>query len=201
MVDFTRPFPNKNPGDEITKQELISAIRLALCAEEEAIHLYDSIAEYSSDDRVKKIMKDVADEEQVHVGEFQKLLDLIEDDEVEKVEQGEEEAEEKMNEDISPNLIARYLTDDPDVINENISAGAHIDFDYEDAAEFIGRIIPDAPEGHEGDIGLFEKASHMLDPNCYPTMHNGGYRIMFEFYNDAKDFIDKLGKLGLKVDI
>jgi rubrerythrin len=95
-MEFVHPFPGKNPGDKLTKQELISALRLSLCAEEEATHLYDTIAEYTDDERVKKIMKDVADEEQVHIGEFQKLLDLLEDDEVEKVEEGEKEAEEKM---------------------------------------------------------------------------------------------------------
>jgi len=117
MVDFVRPFPDKNPGDPITKEELISAIRLALCAEEEATHLYDTIAAYVDDARVKKIMKDVADEEQVHIGEFQKLLDLIEDDEVEKVEEGEEEAEEKLGEEeaeeieesVSPQDIASWM--------------------------------------------------------------------------------------------
>ena len=98
MVDFTRPFPHKKPGDEITKQELISAIRLSLCAEEEAVHLYDSIAEYTTDERVKKLMKDVANEEQVHIGEFQALLKIMEGDELDKVGEGEKEAAKKIAE-------------------------------------------------------------------------------------------------------
>lgn len=117
MVDFVRPFPGKNPGDPITKEELISALRLALCAEEEATHLYDTIAAYVDDERVKKIMKDVADEEQVHIGEFQKLLNIVEEDEEEKVEEGEGEAEEKMDseeteeveESVSPDDIAVWM--------------------------------------------------------------------------------------------
>jgi rubrerythrin len=112
-MEFVHPFPGKNPGDKISKQELISALRLSLCAEEEATHLYDTIAEYTDDERVKKIMKDVADEEQVHIGEFQKLLDLIEEDEVEKVGEGEKEAEEKMGEktaeSITPADIAKLI--------------------------------------------------------------------------------------------
>jgi len=115
-MEFVHPFPGKNPGDKLTKQELISAVRLALCAEEEAVHLYDTIAEYTNDEKVKKIMKDVADEEQVHIGEFQKLLDLLEEDEVEKVEEGEKEAEEKM-EDIFH--IAGMIDEDPDVLSED----------------------------------------------------------------------------------
>jgi len=95
-MEFVHPFPGKKPGDEITRQEMLSAIRLSLCAEEEATHLYDTIAEYVSDQRVKKIMKDVAGEEQVHAGEFQKLLKVLEGDEEDLLQEGEDEAEEKM---------------------------------------------------------------------------------------------------------
>lgn len=97
-MEFVHPFPGKKVGDKVTKQELISAIRLSLCAEEEATHLYDTIAEYADDERVKKIMEDVATEEQVHAGEFQKLLDVLESDEVEKIEEGKKEAEDKIGE-------------------------------------------------------------------------------------------------------
>lgn len=109
-MEFVHPFPGKNPGDEITETEIISALRLALCAEEEATHLYDTIAEFVDDERIKKIMEDVAAEEQVHIGEFQKLLDLFDDEEIEKTEEGEKEAEEKM-ESISPSDIAKFIID------------------------------------------------------------------------------------------
>ena len=95
-MEFVHPFPGKKPGDEITEQELASAIRLSVCAEEEATHLYDTIAEYVSDQRVKKVMRDVAAEEQVHIGEFQRLLKACVSDEADLLEKGEDEAEEKM---------------------------------------------------------------------------------------------------------
>lgn len=95
-VEFVDPFPNKAPGDPISHQELVSALRLSIAAELEAAHLYDTIAEYTKDERVKKIMKDVADEEQVHAGEFQHVLELVESDEKEKMEEGVEEAKEKL---------------------------------------------------------------------------------------------------------
>ena len=112
-MNFVHPFPGKNPGDKITKQELISALRLSLCAEEEAIHLYDTIAEYVSDENVKKIVKDVANEEQVHVGEFQNLLDTLEDDEKETIKKGKEEAIETVEESKlpSPGDIAKLIGD------------------------------------------------------------------------------------------
>ena len=100
-MEFVHPFPGKKVGDKVTKQELISAIRLSLCAEEEATHLYDTISEYTENEKIKKLMKDVADEEQVHIGEFQKLLEELEGDEAEKFEEGKNEAEEKMEESAS----------------------------------------------------------------------------------------------------
>jgi rubrerythrin len=109
-MEFVHPFPGKNPGDEISETELISALRLALCAEEEATHLYDTIAEYAKDLRVKEIMEDIASEEQVHIGEIQTLLDLFDDNEEEKLKEGGEEAEEKM-ESISPSDIAKFISD------------------------------------------------------------------------------------------
>jgi hypothetical protein len=96
-MEFVHPFPGKTPGDKISKQELISAVRLAVCAEEEAVHLYDTIAEYTDNEKIRKIMKDVADEEQVHVGEFTELVRMLDDDEEEKVDEGEKEAKEKMS--------------------------------------------------------------------------------------------------------
>jgi rubrerythrin len=201
MVDFTRPFPGKNPGDKITKQELISAIRLSLCAEEEATHLYDTIAEYTDDERVKKIMKDVADEEQVHIGEFQKLLGLLEDDEVEKVEEGEKEAEEKM-EGFDPQNIAKYVTEDPDVVNESISGRAYVEFEFDDAAQFIRMMLPDREiiQGHEYDPELFGEAVRLLDEHAYPSATDAGLRVGFEFFDDAQIFIDKLTEMGLEVN-
>lgn len=97
-MEFVHPFPGKKVGDTVTKQELISAVRLTLCAEEEAVHLYNTIAEYTDNEQVKKLMKDIANEELVHAGEFQKMLDTLEPDEVEKIEEGKKEAEDKIGE-------------------------------------------------------------------------------------------------------
>jgi len=124
MVNFVHPFPDKNPGDPLTKQEIISALRLSLCAEEEATHLYDTIAEYVNDEKIKKIMKNVADEEQVHIGEFQKLLDIYEEDEMERIEEGKEEAQEKISKIIKMiKKLAQDLSDLGIKIGENLDYG------------------------------------------------------------------------------
>jgi rubrerythrin len=96
IMDLVKPFPGKNPGDQITKQELLSAIRLSICAEQEAVHLYDQIAEFTDNEMVKKLMTDVADEERVHIGEFTKLLELVGEGKADKVKEGEDEAAKKL---------------------------------------------------------------------------------------------------------
>ena len=119
MVDFVHPFPGKNPGDPLTNEEIIRALRLSLCAEEEATQLYDLIAEYVDDKRISKIMKDVANEEQVHKGEFQKLIDIFVDDEETLVEEGKQEAEEKMSSTIV--YLKKLATDLIKVVSDNLA--------------------------------------------------------------------------------
>jgi rubrerythrin len=93
-MEFTNPFPNLKEGERPSKEDIVSALRLSLAAEEDATHLYNQIADLVSDERISKVMRDVANEEQVHKGEFQKLIELLEGDEVSLVRQGKEEAEE-----------------------------------------------------------------------------------------------------------
>jgi len=95
-MDLVKPFPGKNPGDQITKQELLSVIRLSICAEQEAVHLYDQIAEFTDNEMVKKLMTDIAEEERVHIGEFTKLLELVGEGKADKVKEGEDEAVKKL---------------------------------------------------------------------------------------------------------
>jgi rubrerythrin len=95
-MDLVKPFPGKNPGDQITKQELLSVIRLSICAEQEAVHLYDQIAEFTDNEMVKKLMTDIAEEERVHIGEFTKLLELVGEGKADKVKEGEDEAAKKL---------------------------------------------------------------------------------------------------------
>lgn len=92
MVDFVKPFPGKNPGDPLTKDEIARAIRLSIAAEQEATQLYNSIAEYVPDKNIQKVMRSVAEEEVVHAGEFQRLLSTVEPGEDRSMAEGMEEA-------------------------------------------------------------------------------------------------------------
>lgn len=71
-------------------------LRLAMIAELDAISLYEQLAAATEDEKIRRILLDVAKEEKTHMGEFQALL-LIEDGEqIQELEKGKEEVEEML---------------------------------------------------------------------------------------------------------
>ncbi len=76
--------------------ELASAIRKDIMAEQEAIALYQTHAEATTNAQAKKLLTDIGEEEQVHVGELTKLLSTIQPKDDNLHSEGEEEAEDKM---------------------------------------------------------------------------------------------------------
>jgi rubrerythrin len=81
--------------DGIRRENLDKEIlRAAMIAELDAINLYEQMAGTTQNDHIRKLLLDVAREEKTHVGEFQALL-LIEDQEQEKeLKEGKREIEE-----------------------------------------------------------------------------------------------------------
>ncbi|MCL5279456.1 MAG: Rubrerythrin [Planctomycetes bacterium] len=77
MPEFTNPFIGVVPGRKMTESELLRALRLDLSAEEEAVHIYLSHADATDHELAKKVLQDVAEEERVHKGEFQRLINLL----------------------------------------------------------------------------------------------------------------------------
>jgi rubrerythrin len=69
-------------------------LRLAVIAELDAISLYEQLAAATENEKIKKILLDVAKEEKTHVGEFQTLLLKEDKQQVEELEHGREEVEE-----------------------------------------------------------------------------------------------------------
>ena len=82
----------------MTKRELTRAVRLALAAEEEAVHLYEALADATDDALAKEVLQDIADEERVHAGEFQRLLNILLDDEEKWLAEGAAEVDEMAEE-------------------------------------------------------------------------------------------------------
>lgn len=81
MPAFGSPFSGLANDRKLTDEELVRAIRFMVAAEYEATQLYLQLAE-STDNKVAiKVLKEIADEELVHAGEFLRLLHELAPDE------------------------------------------------------------------------------------------------------------------------
>jgi rubrerythrin len=70
--------------------------RLAMIAELDAANLYERMITLVQDNDLKEILQDVANEEKVHVGEFEYVLEKLDPEWEEYEDEGEEEAEDKI---------------------------------------------------------------------------------------------------------
>ena len=96
MPDFGNPFAGIAEDRKLTKEELIRAIRFMVAAEYEAIQLYMQLAESTDNKLAIEVLKDIADEEKVHAGEFLRLLKELAPDEEKFYAEGAEEVEEEI---------------------------------------------------------------------------------------------------------
>ena len=96
MPDFGHPFSGLAKERKLTDSELIRAIRFMVSAEYEAIQLYMQLAESTDNELAVDVLKDIADEERVHAGEFLRLLQELEPDEERFYREGAEEVEEEI---------------------------------------------------------------------------------------------------------
>ena len=94
MPEFIDPFSGKVPERKLTNEELVRAISLNIAAEHEAIHLYMAHAGATDHPLAKEVLIDIANEERVHVGEFERLLEILTGDEDRWVAEGREEVDE-----------------------------------------------------------------------------------------------------------
>jgi rubrerythrin len=97
MPDFVDPFSGRVPKAKLTRDELIRAIRLDIAAEHEAIHLYTSHADAIDDPVARKVLLDIANEERVHIGEFERLLEILTGDEQEYRAEGRGEVDDAVS--------------------------------------------------------------------------------------------------------
>ena len=74
MPAFGSPFSGLENDRKLTDEELVRAIRFMVAAEYEATQLYTQLAESTDNKLAVQVLKEIADEELVHVGEFLRLL-------------------------------------------------------------------------------------------------------------------------------
>ncbi len=96
MPEFGNPFSGLKKDHKLTNEELIRAIRFMIAAEYEAIQLYMQLAESTDNQLAKNVLKDIADEERVHAGEFLRLLKELAPDEEKFYREGAKEVEEEI---------------------------------------------------------------------------------------------------------
>ena len=97
MPDFGTPFSGLVYGRKLTHEELIRAVRFMIAAEYEAIQMYMQLAESTDNKLAVEVLKDIADEERVHAGEFLRLLKQLAPDEEQFYGEGAEEVEKEIN--------------------------------------------------------------------------------------------------------
>lgn len=96
MPDFSNPFEGNNLNRPLTVDEAIRAFRFAVAAEYEAIQLYEQMANAIPDPDLKALLKDVAEEEIVHAGEFLHAIKRLRPEESKSYTEGEQEASKLM---------------------------------------------------------------------------------------------------------
>ena len=93
MPVFGSPFSGLANDRKLGDEELIRAIRFMVAAEYEAVQLYMQLAESTDNKLAVEVLKDIADEERVHAGEFLRLLRELAPDEEKFYAEGAKEVE------------------------------------------------------------------------------------------------------------
>ncbi len=96
MPEFGSPFSGVANNRQLTDEELIRAVRFMVAAEYEAIQLYMQLADSTDNKLAIEVLRDIADEERVHAGEFLRLLHELAPDEKKYYNEGAEEVEEEI---------------------------------------------------------------------------------------------------------
>ena len=97
MPEFGNPFSGLAKDRKLTNTELVRAIRFMISAEYEAVQLYIQLAESIDNQLAIDVLRDIADEERVHAGEFLRLLHELAPDEKKLYDEGADEVQEMID--------------------------------------------------------------------------------------------------------
>lgn len=92
---------SKIPGsfEKMDKKTIDKEIlRIGIISELDAVNLYEQLAAIAKDEKIKKVLLDIAKEEKTHVGEFQKLLLNRDKEQKEELEHANKEIKELVGE-------------------------------------------------------------------------------------------------------
>lgn len=94
MPGFGSPFSGLANNRKLTNEELVRSIRFMVAAEYEATQMYVQLAESTDNKLAVDVLRDIADEELVHAGEFLRLLHELAPDEEKFYAKGAKEVQE-----------------------------------------------------------------------------------------------------------
>jgi uncharacterized protein len=100
MALLGNPFVANVPR-QLSNQELLQALRVDIAGELEAIVGYEAHAMAAADERVKKVLAHIADEERQHVGELQQLMFMLSANEQQMYDQGKQAVQKQQSQNFS----------------------------------------------------------------------------------------------------
>jgi rubrerythrin len=86
-ISATTEFNTNDPSDE-------EVLRIAITSELSAINLYQQLARKTSNNKIARVLIDIAKEEKVHIGEFEEMLNSIDHEQVRSNIEGRNEVQE-----------------------------------------------------------------------------------------------------------
>lgn len=69
-------------------------LRAGMIAELDAVSFYEQMAVMTKDEDIRKVLLDIAREEKTHIGEFETLLLMVDQEQAKEAEKGKKEVEE-----------------------------------------------------------------------------------------------------------
>ncbi len=96
MPEFGNAFSGMRSERKLSPEELVRAIRFMVAAEYEAVQVYVQLAESVDNELAAKVLREIADEELVHAGEFLRLIKELAPGEEQLYQKGAQEVEEKI---------------------------------------------------------------------------------------------------------
>lgn len=103
MAILGNPFVANIPK-QMSNEELAQALRIDIAGELEAVIGYEAHAMATNDERVKKILYHIADEERKHIGELQQLLYIISPKEAEYIEKGKQAVQQQQSQNFQASM-------------------------------------------------------------------------------------------------
>jgi rubrerythrin len=100
MAILGNPFVANVPR-QMSNEELAQALRVDMSGELEAIIGYVAHAMATNDERVKKVLYHIADEEREHVGELQQLLYILSPEDEARTEKGRQSIQKQQSQNFS----------------------------------------------------------------------------------------------------